>query len=116
MRTWLDFIADSLDGKMDESSCNDTLFRQMAEEMRRHTTDPAVLAEIKDEAAWDKAVQRFLSEGIELGREEGRAEGMLAQQHRTVLEAHRMGMSPADIAALVGFTPDEVEKIIAGAR
>lgn len=119
MRTWLDFIADSLDGKMNESSCNDALFRQMAEEMRRHTTDPAVLAEIKDEAAWDKAVQRFLSEGmahgIELGRQEGRAEGVLAQQRKTVLEAHRMGMNPTDIAALTGITPTEVEKIIAGA-
>ena len=116
VRSWLDFIADSLDGKLNESSCNDALFRRMAEEMRRHTTDPAVLAEIKDEAAWDKAVQRFLSEGIELGREEGRAEGILAQQRRTVLEAHRMGMNPTGIAALTGLTPAEAEKIIAGAR
>ncbi|MCI5136765.1 MAG: hypothetical protein D3920_17250, partial [Candidatus Electrothrix sp. AW2] len=119
MRNWLDFIADSLDGKMNEGSCNDALFQKMAEEMRRHTTDPAVLAEIKDEAAWDKAVQRFISEGmahgIELGRQEGRAEGVLAQQQKTVLEAHRMGMDPTDIAMLAGITPTEVEKIIADA-
>lgn len=117
IRCWLDFIADSLDGRLEESSCTDTMFREMAEAMRRHTLDPAVLAEIKDEAAWDKAKERFLSEGrqsgLEEGIEKGREQGTLAQQRRTVLQAHQMGMKPKDIAALAGLTAAEAKKIIA---
>jgi hypothetical protein len=53
IRRWLDFIADSLDGKI--------------EEMRQQKIDPAVLAEIKDESAWEEAKELF--------KEEGRARG-----------------------------------------
>jgi len=120
VRRWLDFIADSLDGKMEESSGSDDMFRKLIEEMRRQKVDPAVLAEIKDEAAWEKAKERFKSEGVEEGREEGREEGLreglekgaLAQQRRTALQARQMGMDAAAIAALVGLDEDEVQEIL----
>ena len=108
IRRWLDFIADSLDGKLEESSCTDAMFQQMAEAMRRHTIDPTVLAEIKDEAAWEKAKERFTAEGLEQGIEKG----ALAQQHKTVIQAHRMGMKLADIVALAGLAEEEVGAII----
>ncbi len=116
IRRWLDFIADSLDGKLEESSCTDAMFRQMAEAMRRHTVDPTVLAEIKDEAAWEKAKERFLSEGRQSGLEEGMEKGALVQQRKTVLQAHQMEMGVADIAALAGIPKSEVEEIIAGLK
>lgn len=116
MRRWLDFIADSLDGKMEESSGSEELFCRLIEEMRRQKIDPAVLAEIKDEAAWEKAKERFRSEGLEKGREEGLREGLekgaLAQQRKTVLQARQMGMDAAAIAALVGLAEDEVQEIL----
>ncbi|MCI5115521.1 MAG: hypothetical protein D3921_10435 [Candidatus Electrothrix sp. AW1] len=116
IRRWLDFIADSLDGKMEESSCTDAMFREMAEAMRRHTVDPAVLAEIKDEAAWNKAKERFLSEGRRSGLEEGIERGALAQQRKTVLQAHQMGINPVEISALVGLSEAEVQDIISGSE
>ena len=112
MRRWLDFIADSLDGKLEESSCVDELFRRLAEEMRRQKIDPAVLGAIKDEAAWEEAKELFKAEGVEEGRETGLKEGILAQQRRTVLQAQNMGMDAAAIAALAGLTEDEVKEIL----
>ncbi len=67
IRRWLDFIADSLDGKMEESSGGEDMFRRLIEEMRQQKIDPAVLAEIKDESAWEEAKELF--------KEEGRARG-----------------------------------------
>jgi len=43
------------------------LFQQIIEEIRKQTIDPALLAEIKDEAAWEKAKARFTKEGWEEG-------------------------------------------------
>jgi len=71
VRKWLDFIADSLDGKMEESGYSEVLFQQMLKTIRKQTIDPALLQEIKDEAAWEKAKARFTAEGRQDGREEG---------------------------------------------
>jgi hypothetical protein len=104
MRRWLDFIADSLDGKMEESSGGEDMFRRLIEEMRRQKIDPAVLAEIKDESAWEEAKELFIAEGME--------KGALAQQRRTALQARQMGMDAAAIAALVGLAEDQVKEIL----
>jgi hypothetical protein len=72
--------------------------------MRRQKIDPAVLAEIKDESAWEEAKELFIAEGME--------KGALAQQRRTVLQARQMGMDAAAIAALVGLAEEDVEKIL----
>ncbi len=120
MRRWLDFIADSLDGKLEESSYVDEPFRRLIEDMRRQKIDPAVLAEIKDEAAWEEAKDIFKKEGRQSGLEEGREAGLkegleqgaLAQQRKTVLQARQMGMELAAIAALVGLTEDEVRELL----
>jgi flagellar biosynthesis/type III secretory pathway protein FliH len=104
--------------------------------MRRQKIDPAVLAEIKDESAWEEAKELFKKEGrqsgleegreaglkegievgmekgIEVGMEKGIEQGALAQQRRTALQARQMGMDAAAIAALVGLAEEDVEKIL----
>ncbi len=108
IRRWLDFITDSLDGKMEESSGGEDMFRRLIEEMRRQKIDPVVLAEIKDESAWEEAKELFKEEG----RQSGLHEGILAQQRRTVLQARQMGMDAAAIAVLVGLAEEEVKEIV----
>jgi hypothetical protein len=121
---WLEFIDDSLDGTVEESDYDETLFQRMIEEMRKQTIDPEVLSEIKDEAAWEKAKARFAVEGWREGREEGwkdgrkegekegEKKGALAQQRQTVIQAKQMGLEIAAIATLVGLTETEVQEIL----
>jgi len=75
VRKWLDFIADSLNGTVEESLYSEVLFQQMIEDIRKRTIDPDILSEIKDEAAWEKAKARFAREGREEGLEKGWEEG-----------------------------------------
>ena len=104
IRKWLEFIADSLDGSVEESHYDDRLFHQMIEEISKQTIDPALLAEIKDEAAWEKAKARFAKEA--------RKEGILAQQRQTIIQAKQMGMEMTAIAKLVGLNETKVQEII----
>jgi flagellar biosynthesis/type III secretory pathway protein FliH len=139
VRKWLDFIADSLNGTVEESLYSEVLFQQMIEDIRKRTIDPNILSEIKDEAAWEKAKARFAregreegleegwEEGWEIGQEEGRKEGLeeglekgrkegenkvLAQQRQTVIQAKQMGMEITAIATLVGLTESEVQEVL----
>ena len=72
IREWLEFIKDSLDGKMNEADYGAELFSAMLEQMRRTTISPEELAAIKDEAAWELAKERFAAEGRAKGQIEGR--------------------------------------------
>ena len=60
---WLKFIADSLDGEMEEASYQDAVFQEIMHSIRRQSLSREELAEIKDEVAWDKATARFIAEG-----------------------------------------------------
>jgi predicted transposase/invertase (TIGR01784 family) len=127
VRKWLKFIEDSLDGSIDESGYDEVLFQQMIKAIQTQTIDPAVLSEIKDEAAWEKAKARFtkegwkegLEKGREKGREEGRKEGLeigekkvLAQQRQTIIAAKEMGMEVKAIATLAGLTETAVKEML----
>jgi predicted transposase/invertase (TIGR01784 family) len=132
VRKWLDFIDDSLDGKIEESRYSEKLFQGMIEDIRKKTIDPALLEKIKDEAAWEKAKARFADEGwmdgqragrdaglkegwekgLEKGVEKGLEKGALAQQRQTIITAKQMDMEIVAIAALVGLTETEVQKIL----
>lgn len=112
VRKWLDFIADSLDGTIEENDYSEILFQQMIQEIRKQTIDPELLSEIKDEAAWEKAKARFAREGREEGWKEGQKEGILAQKHQTIRTAKQMGMEVTAIATLVGLTETEVKEIL----
>jgi len=94
--------------------------------IQKRGMDPALLSEIKDDAAWEKAKRRFVAEGREEGLEQGREEGLeqgreegleqgramlLKQQRETVLQAREMGLDEVAIAKLTGVTVQELEKI-----
>ncbi|MCK5719307.1 MAG: PD-(D/E)XK nuclease family transposase [Thiomargarita sp.] len=112
IRKWLDLIADSLDGSIEENQYNESLFQQIIEKIRKRTIDPTLLAEIKDEAAWEKAAARFAREGREEGLKEGQEKGILVQKRETVIAAQKMGMEISAIATLAGLTEIEVQKLL----
>ena len=53
VRPWLELIADSLDGEVDETRYPDPLQQQVLRAAVRTTVSPDELARIKDEAAWE---------------------------------------------------------------
>lgn len=116
VRKWLDFIADSLDGTVEESHYGEQLFQQMIKEIRRQTIDPEVLSEIKDEAAWEKAKARFEREG----REDGWEAGLKAGQEKGIKESmEQMGrklkmsgkLTEEEIANMTGLTVEIVKAL-----
>ncbi len=114
VRKWLDFIADSLDGKVEESNYNERLFQRMVEDIRRRTIDPDLLSEIKDEAAWELAKARFAREGREDGMEEGwkegRKEGMEKGREESARNLLSIGvLTDEQIAQVTGFTLEKLK-------
>ncbi|MFK5970434.1 MAG: PD-(D/E)XK nuclease family transposase [Candidatus Marithrix sp.] len=71
IKKWLNFIEDSLDGEMDETNYQESLLQKIMKAIHKQSIDPTLLSEIKDEAAWSKAKERFVADGMEKGREEG---------------------------------------------
>jgi len=110
VKKWLNFIEDSLDGEMNEVDYPDTLWKKIMAAIHKQSISPALLSEIKDDVAWEKAKIRFVEEGLEKGREEGRAM-VLKQQRETVLQAREMGLDEMAIAKLTGLTVQELKKI-----
>ncbi len=80
IRQWLHFIEDSLDGEMDETHYPNKIWQQIMALIKKRDIDPAVLAKIKDEAAWEKAKKRFAAEGKEEGMQEGIEAGRLEEK------------------------------------
>ncbi len=79
IKKWLDFIEDSLDGKIENSDYPDTL------------------SEIKDEMAWSNAKTRFIDEGRKEGIEKGKEE----EREKIILQARKMGLDDEAIAQLI---------------
>jgi len=77
IRPWLEFIRDSLDGKMDETCYATDPFHSMLEQMHEFNLSPDELSKIKDDAAWDLAKAGFVAEGLIKGKAEGLIEGEL---------------------------------------
>jgi len=69
---------------MNEVDYPNTQWKKIMAAIQKHSISPALLSEIKDEAAWEKAKIRFV--------EEGRQAGMLKQQCESVLQAREMGL------------------------
>jgi predicted transposase/invertase (TIGR01784 family) len=100
VRKWLDFIQDSLDGKMEESVYPDESFRRILRNIYTENMDPGLLAQLKDEAAWAKAVQRY--------QEEGREEGEKRKALETTRKMRDKGYSVEEICELTGVSPTEL--------
>ena len=109
VRKWLNFIADSLDGKMEESGYSEVLFQQMLKTIRKQTIDPGLLQEIKDEAAWEKAKARFTAEGWRDGREEGWEAGKQDAREESARNLLSLGvLTEEQIAQVTGLTLENV--------
>ncbi len=109
VRKWLEFIADSLDGKMEESGYSEVLFQQMIEAIRKQTIDPGLLQEIKDEAAWEKAKARFTAEGRQDGREEGWKAGLDAGEKKG--EQNAREDSARNLLSLGVLTEEQIAQV-----
>jgi hypothetical protein len=112
VRKWLDFIQDSLDGKMEESVYPDESFRRILGDIYTENIDPGLLAQLKDEAAWVKAVQRYQEEGLEegmaIGMKKGREEGRKEERLETARKMRDKGYSVEEICELTGVSPTEL--------
>jgi hypothetical protein len=72
---WLNFIADSLDGKMNENDYSEPPFSNMLNSIQRINLSPEELAEIINEATWEQIKMQSADAGEARGIVKGRAEG-----------------------------------------
>jgi hypothetical protein len=77
VRPWLELIADSLDGEVDETQFPDPLQQRVVRAAERSTVSPAELARIKDEVSWEALRKNDRAEGRAEGRTEGLRDGVL---------------------------------------
>jgi len=93
----------------------------------RHSIDRDLLAQIKDETAWEKAkqlerqegfeegVQHGIEQGIQYGIEQGVQQGLEQGEKRKALEAARKmlkkGFSLEEVADLTGLTISELKSL-----
>lgn len=111
IKKWLDFIADSLDGQIDNQQYPDDLFQNMLKNMEKFTLSPEELSEIKDAAAWELAKQQFKMEGIAEGKTEGKAEGKAEVMQEVALRGIKKGLDIETIAEISGLSPTIIKKL-----
>ena len=75
-RPWLELIADSLDGEVDETHYPDPTMQKALRTAVTRTVSPDELARIKDEAAWEATKTDERTAGKAEGLREGKAEGL----------------------------------------
>ncbi len=96
-RAWLELIADSLDGEVDEEAYPDPMMQRALRSSVLARVSPEELAHIKDEAAWEDTKTSARAEGREEGRLSGVEEGELKGRRKTLLRLlARMGLSLTD--------------------
>lgn len=108
IRLWLDFISDSLDGRMEENRHAEPWLQKLLRGIRRENLSPGEWAAIKDEAAWEKAKARFIDEG----RQEGREEGRTAERAQLIRNMYRQGLDLSQIADLTGLKENDIKALM----
>lgn len=93
LRKWMEFIKDSLDGKMDEKLYTCDPFLAILNVIQSSTITPEEFAEIKSDAAWENVKQRMWSEGKAEGIAEGEIKGKMELIKRLIIR--RFGSLPA---------------------
>ena len=111
VKAWLELIADSLDSRIDETNYDFPMFKRIISEIERTTISPEEASEIKDEAAWELAKERFAREGREEGREEGRQEGHREAVEEIALAMLERGVEMTIIAEVTGLKAGEIDKL-----
>ena len=93
-KVWLDFIADSLDEKMDESDYQQQPFDELLQRIRADDIDRDTLADLKDESAWELTL-----------RENQKA--ALVEAARSLLAN---GVDPETVFASINIKPEDLDK------
>jgi hypothetical protein len=96
IQQWLTFIDDSLDGEIDSKKYKKTIWQDIIQQIKKRDISPEVLAQLKDEASWEKAKQRFADEGRKEGRKEGRREGRKEGDANSLILLLETKFSPLD--------------------
>ena len=109
IKKWLDFIADSLDGEMDDNDYQETIWKKIIDTIKKKTIDPTLLSEIKDDMAWEESKKRFAKEGREEVRQQ--AQQTILKQQQTILQARKMGLDDNAIVQLTGLTPTKIKSV-----
>ena len=132
IKKWLELIEDSLDGWLEESHYSaDSNFQAVLNKIYRHSIDRDLLAQIKDETAWEKAkqlerqegfeegvqhgIEQGVQQGLEQGLEQGMQQGMQQGEKRKALETARKmlkrGFTPEEVADLTDLTISELKSL-----
>ncbi|MFO0755713.1 MAG: hypothetical protein U0359_04450 [Byssovorax sp.] len=77
VRAWLELIADSLDGEVDEARFGDPLMQRVLDKIRDSAISPEELSRVKDEAGWEEALREGTLEGEQKGMLQGKREALL---------------------------------------
>ena len=99
VKVWLELISDSLDSQIDETNYSSPLFQRIISEIERTTISSEEASEIKDEAAWELAKDRFIREGHKEAVE-AIALSMLEREVEVTLIAEVTGLKPEEIYEL----------------
>ncbi len=111
IREWLELIKDSLDKVVDEKAYPRPLFQRIIKGIEEMEIDPATLAEIKDEKAWEYVQEQAREEGREVGREESRAEARL-ERVRLAQAMVAQGLTMAQIEIIMGLSAVELAELL----
>jgi predicted transposase/invertase (TIGR01784 family) len=110
IKKWLELIEDSLDGQVEETLYSGTTFAAIFKLIQRHHLDRELLAQIKDEAAWENVKRRQREEGFEEGIQHGLEQG----EKRKAIEAAQKMLAdrmPREIVLkYTGLTEAELEE------
>jgi hypothetical protein len=98
-RRWMELIADSFDGVVDEAEYQEALLARVIGAIKDKTISPDELARIKDEAAWARA----LSEERREGEREGKRRTLLM-----LAQTAGIALGPADLARVEACADPEV--------
>jgi predicted transposase/invertase (TIGR01784 family) len=104
IKKWLELIEDSLDGKLEENDYSEQTFAAVLKMIYRQNIDRELLAQIKDETAWENVKRRQREEGFEEG-----------EKNKAIETARKMlnrGFSSEQITELTGLTLDELRTIV----
>jgi predicted transposase/invertase (TIGR01784 family) len=106
IKKWLELIEDSLDGKLEESLySSDRNFQAVLDKIYRHNIDRDLLAQIKDETAWEKVKQLERQEGFDEGVQQGEKQARLETAFKMLAD----GMAIEIVSKYTGIPQVDLE-------
>lgn len=115
IRKWMELIADSLDGQVDEARYADPIRQRVLSSIRKGTESPEELARIKDEAAWEETKATARKEGRDEGRAEEQRSGVLRRFERRLGRSLAEGERAAVLSRLASLGAERLDDLVLGA-